>query len=137
MKAYEQTYDVGVTNYRDHRALIGGLRCGVPTVFGSVMNEAITKIYKYLVSDFQPYDSPIRYEIAIPMHGLLRRIGTQRGQLFAWVEIDPQVTPTQTLRILQVPTGAEFDRSTDNLKYVSTEFIGPYVYHYFARRIYL
>jgi hypothetical protein len=99
------------------------------------MNEAITKIYKYLVSDFQPYDSPIVYEVAIPMHGLLRRIGTQRGQLFAWVEIDPQVTSKEVLRILQVPTGAELDRQTEDLKYVSTEFIGPYVYHYFAWRL--
>jgi hypothetical protein len=101
------------------------------------MNEAITKIYKYLVSDFQPYDSAILYEVEIPMHGLLRRIGLQDGQLFVWVEIDPRVTPTQTLQIMQVPTGAEFNRSTDELKYVSTEFIGPYVYHYFARKIYL
>jgi hypothetical protein len=101
------------------------------------MNEAITKIYKYLVSDFQPYDSPIRYEIEIPMHGLLRRIGTQRGQLYVWIEIDPQVKSTLPLQIMQVPTGAEFDRQTDALKYVSTEFIGPYVYHYFARKIYL
>jgi hypothetical protein len=99
------------------------------------MNEAITKIYKYLVSDFQPYDSPIVYEVEIPMYGLLRRIGFQDGKLFAWVEIDPRVTSKEVLRIMQVPTGAEFDRQTEDLKYVSTEFIGPYVYHYFARRL--
>jgi hypothetical protein len=101
------------------------------------MNEAITKIYKYLVSDFQPYDSPILYEVEIPLYGLLRRIGTQHGQLYAWVEIDPQGTAKVVLRIMQVPTGAEFYRPTPDLKYVSTEFIGPYVYHYFARKIYL
>jgi hypothetical protein len=100
------------------------------------MNEAITKIYKYLVADFMPFDSQITYSIKIPMYGILRRIGPQNGKLYAWVEIDPRVTSKEVvLRIMQVPTGAEFDRQTDDLKYVSTEFIGPYVYHYFARRI--
>ncbi len=99
------------------------------------MNEAITKIYKYLVADFMPFDTQITYDVKIPMHGLLRRIGVQDGKLCAWVEIDPQVTSKEVLRVLQVPTGAEFDRVTDRLGYVSTEFIGPYVYHYFARRL--
>jgi hypothetical protein len=99
------------------------------------MNEAITKIYKYYIAEFMPFDSQITYDVEIPRHGLLRRIGLQDGKLYAWVEIDPQVTAKEVLRIMQVPTGAEFDRMTDDLKYVSTEFIGPYVYHYFAKKI--
>jgi hypothetical protein len=99
------------------------------------MNEAITKIYKYLITDFLPFDVAITYDVQIPMNGLLRRIGTQNGKLYAWVEIDPQVTSKEVLRIMQVPTGTEFDRQTEDLKYVSTEVIGLYVYHYFARRL--
>jgi hypothetical protein len=91
-------------------------------------------IYKYVLAEFIPFDHPITFDVTVPLQSKLRRIGIQNGKVCAWVEFSSWVKAgngSQILRVLQVPTGVEFD--PERLEYVSTEFISPFVYHYFAR----
>lgn len=85
----------------------------------------------------QIYKYPLGIESRIIIDGPIispLTVQLQNGRPFLWAVVDDSL-PSRSIEVCCVGTGVPFASNMDNMFYISTVQVGPYVLHYFYKYI--
>ncbi len=83
------------------------------------------KVYKYKIEPDEDF------ELDLPKDAQVLTCGHQEGfGYFLWALVDPEA-PTQTRKFRWAGTGQEITEPRENLRYVCTFMVDPFVWHIF------